>query len=176
MSAPRVLEATEQLITDKIKADIATALAAVRAENPAVSTPQNRQVNVVLPQSYFNFVDATDYKLPAIFVIGKTFSGRQSDKGANHIAGRASVQVSVVVEDRTSMACNTLAYRYTSALYGILEQANLNTPDNRVKCFVRVERVENSDLFTNTEDKTRSEARFRKEIGFYLEVDHFENY
>lgn len=176
MSAPRVLEATEQLITDKIKADISAALAAVRAENPAVSTPQNRQVNVVLPQSYFNYVDATDYKLPAIFVIGKTFTGRQSDKGANHIAGRASVQVSVVVEDRTSMACNTLAYRYTSAIYGILEQANLNTSDNRVKCFVRVERVENSDLFTNTEDKTRSETRFRKEIGFYLEVDHFENY
>ena len=133
MSAPRVLEATEQLITDKIKADISAALAAVRAENPAVSTPQNRQVNVVLPQSYFNYVDATDYKLPAIFVIGKTFTGRQSDKGANHIAGRASVQVSVVVEDRTSMACNTLAYRYTSAIYGILEQANLNTSDNRVK-------------------------------------------
>lgn len=176
MSVPRALEATEQLITDAIKANIAAKLAEVRADNPSVTTPQNRQVNVTLPQSYFNFVDATDYKLPAIFVIGKTFTGRQSDKGANHIAARASVQVSVVVEDRTSMACNTLAYRYSSALYGILEQANLSTADQRVKCFVRVERVENSDLFTNTEDKTRSETRFRKEIGFYLEVDHFEHY
>lgn len=176
MSAPRVLEATEQLITDAIKAGIAAALIDVRAEHPLVSTPQNRQVNVISPQSYFNYVDATDYKLPAVFVIGKTFSGRQADKGANHIAGKAEIQVSVVVEDRTAMACNTQAYRYTSAIYGILEQANLFTADERVKCFVRVERVENSDLFTNTTDKTRSETRFRKEIAFYLEVDHFEYY
>jgi hypothetical protein len=176
MSAPRLLEATEQLITDAIKQNIAAAIVDVRAENPAVSTPQNRQVNVILPQSYFNYVDATDYKLPAVFVIGKTFNSQQATKGANHIAGKAQVQVSVVVEDRTSMACNTQAYRYTSAIYGILEQANLFTADERVKCFVRVERVENSDLFTNTEDKTRSETRFRKEIGFYLEVDHFEHY
>lgn len=176
MSAPRLLEATEQLITDEIKAKIETALTAVRAQNPASTTPQNRQVNVILPQSYFNFVDATDYKLPAVFVVGKTFNSRQAEKGANHIAGMAEVQVSIVVEDRTALACNTQAYRYSSAIYGILEQANLKTSDNRVKVFVRVNRVENSDLFTNTEDKTRSETRFRKEISFYVEADHFENY
>lgn len=176
MSAPLLLEATEQLVTDVIKAKISAALIDVRAEHPSGSTPQNRQVNVTTPQSYFNYVDATDYKLPAVFVIGKTFSSNQSNKGANHIAGKASVNVSVVVEDRTSMACNTLAYRYSSAIYGILEQANLSTSDERVKCFVRVDRVENSDLFTNSEDKTRSESRFRKEIAFYLEVDHFEHY
>ena len=176
MSAPLLLEATEQLITDAIKANIASALVDVRAEHPSISTPQNRQVNVIAPQSYFNYVDATDYKLPAVFVIGKTFNSRQSEKCANHIAGKASVNVSVVVEDRLSMACNTQAYRYASAIYGILEQANLSTSDERVKCFVRVERVENSDLFTNSEDKTRSETRFRKEIAFYLEVEHFEHY
>lgn len=176
MSAPLLLEATEQLITDHIKSNIGAQLILVRVEHPAVSTPYDRQVNVILPQSYFNFVDATDYKLPAIFVIGKTFNSRQSEKGANHIAGLAEVHCSVVVEDRTSLACNTQAYRYSSAIYGILEQANLASANGKVKCFVRVSRVENSDLFTNTEDKTRSETRFRKELSFYLEVDHFENY
>jgi len=176
MSAPLLLEATEQLITDHIKAKIGAELALVRAEHPSNATPQNRQVNVTLPQSYFNFIDAIDYKLPAIFVIGKTFNSRQSEKGGNHITGLAEVQCSVVVEDRTSLACNTLAYRYSSAIYGLLEQANLSSSNNKVKCFVRVSRVENSDLFTNSDDKTRSETRFRKELSFYLEVDHFENY
>jgi hypothetical protein len=176
MSAPRLLEATEQLVTDAIKQNIASAIADVRTENPTGSTPQNRQVNVILPQTYFNYVDATDYKLPAVFVIGRTFNSNQSKNAANFISGQALVQCSVIVEDRTSMACNTQAYRYSSAIYGILEQANLSTSDERVKCFVRVSRVENSDLFTKSSNKSLSESIFRKEIAFYLEVDHSEYY
>lgn len=176
MSAPLLLEADEQLITDYIKANIASALTDVRAEHPVGTTPYDRQVNVILPQDYFNFEKAIGYKLPCVFVIGKTFNSRQSDRGANFIAGLSTIEVSVVVEDRTDLACNTQALRYSSAIYGILEQANLSTADGRVKCFVRVARVENSDLFTNSEDKSRSENRFRKELGFYLDVDHSENY
>lgn len=183
MSAPWLFEGIERNVTQHIKDNIELALQELRDRSPVGSNPYPYKVNPVLPQSYFNFVDAIDYKLPAIFVICKSIDLRQKDKQGNHITALAEVQVSCVVEEKRSDMCNALAYRYASALHSILEQANIEIqsvgftpPQGVAKDFVRVSRMENSDLFTSTEDKTRSDAIFRKEIALFLEVEHFENY
>jgi len=186
MSAPWLLEGVERSIVAYIKANIEQALLDVRTRSPNVEPDEQNpfyyQVNVTTPRTYFTYADGKDYLCPAIFVIGKNIDMRQEEKAGNFITGLAEVQVTCVVEDKTSAMCNSFAYRYASALHSILDLANLEIigdltpPQGVAKYFVRVSRLENSDLFTNTEDKTRSTSIFRKEIALYLKVEHFENF
>ncbi|OPZ24621.1 MAG: hypothetical protein BWZ03_00096 [bacterium ADurb.BinA186] len=182
MSAPWLFEGIERSIVAHIKANIEQALEDTRLRSPVTDNPWPYKVNAILPKKYFTYVDAIDYQLPAIFVISKSMDMRQEEKGGNFITGQAEVQVTCVVEDKRSDLCNALAYRYASALHSILDQANLTIsgdltpPQGVANDFVRVSRIENSDLFTQTEDKTRSESVFRKEIALYLKVEHFENF
>jgi hypothetical protein len=101
---------------------------------------------------------------------------RQSSTGANHVNALSEVNVTALVEDKSAEKLVKKAYRYMAALHACLEQTQLVSADTGVKIVVRVDRVENSPLYSNTDKEDDSKAVFRKEIVLYCEVDHYENY
>jgi hypothetical protein len=171
MGTPWLTEKTVSLIQDQIKAGIAGALASVRAQraDKAVSTEPPPT------QSYFIFEGAKAYRCPAIFMIADSMDMHNADRGANFIAARARIIVSVIVEDRRQDLLTLKAWRYQAALHQLLHLATLTTADQKVRVETKVERVLYSHEFTDAVDKDVPQGVFRKEVALHLDAEHFEN-
>lgn len=169
MTARKLLEGDVDLITSAIQAGITAALADTRADrnDPIVTTED--------PRAYFNYPRAVGYRTPAVFVIGDSMQFMQPT-GPNFIKAQSSVNVTVLVEDRLADRLTIKAFRYMSALQQILEQANLETSDGKLKIVCKVIRAENSPLYSTNEDESAADNVFRKEVSLFLEVDHWENF
>ena len=170
MTMRRLIEEDVNLIIEEIKSKITGVLANVR------SVRTDHKVNVDPPRSYFIYPNASGYKTPAIFVIGDNMSFRQAEKGANHIAALSRVNVTCLVEEKTSELCTIKCFRYLSALHEILDMTNLVSADSKVKIIVRVSDADNSAIYTNTDNKADMKAVFRKEVYLTCDVEHFENF
>jgi hypothetical protein len=170
MTTRYLLEYDCDLITAHLKSVLPGILSALRIQrnDPTVSTEP--------PRSYFKYEKARGYEAPAVFVIGETMDFRQAEKGANHVNAESQVNVTVVVEDKSSELLQKKSYRYMAALHEALEQANLQSSDQKLKIVVRVARAENSPLYSNAKDEKSANAVFRKEVSLICEVDHFENF
>lgn len=169
MNARKLLEGDVDLILTHIKTNIAAALADVRADrtDPIVTTEP--------PKSYFIYPMAVGYKTPAVFVIGDSMQFMQPN-GPNFIKALSSINVTVLIEDRTAERLTIKAFRYMAALHEVLEQTNLQTADNKLKIVCKVTRAENSPLYSTKEDESAPDNVFRKEVSLFLEVDHWENF
>lgn len=170
MAAPRLAEATTDLILDYVKTNIATALGDVRTDraDALVVLPE--------PQSYFRFQPAKAFKAPAIFVIVDYFDFKISDNQANHINAVARVNVSIVLENREKNLLVYQAYRFQSALHELLAQTHLTSTDNKVKLTVVIKRATFSPEYSTTTVKAGVESVFRKEVLLECDVVHRENY
>lgn len=166
-AAPHLVEITRNMIMEKIKADINTALADVRTDrnDPIVTTEP--------PKSYFIFDGAHTYQCPAVFVVVDSAEFPEERTGANHINAVMRLFVSVVVEDREADFLTIKTERYQAALFEILHWATLVDPVKNVRLWVRVPRCAFSPLYTKLRGNDMGE--FRKEVSLELEVKHFEN-
>lgn len=164
-------EQTIGLIQKAIKADIGAALIAVRVQRADFVVTTEAPSN----QSYFIYEGAKGYRCPAIFTIIDSFDMLNLDRGANFIAGRARVIVSVIVEDRKLDLLTVKAWRYQSALHSVLHLASLTSADSKVRLECKVERVLFSHEFSDALDSDAPTGVFRKEVALHLDVEHYEN-
>jgi hypothetical protein len=173
MSTPHILsEAAVTLIINSIKANIATALASVRGyyHDGAVTT------EVPPTTSYFIYPKAHGYACPAIFVIDDTTDFRQSEKLANFIDAKMSINVSVKIEDIDQTSLTVKGWRYVSALHSILEQSSLVSADSTIKLTIKVKRVKPGDMYVLGNAEADSTATFFKEYTLYCDVEFFESF
>lgn len=168
MGAFFLAEITADLVEGTIKQNIAQALSNLRQErnDPVVSTEP--------PREYFQYETARVYRAPAIFVIIKDQTPRDSVMGANHMNMMTDMTVAVVVEDRLERLLVKKAYRYQAALTQLLHQVSLTNSDASVRLFSRVQNFQFSGLINLKNDKA-PEAVFRKEVSLKLQVEHIEN-
>lgn len=161
-------ETTVQLIQDAIQAEIAQALANVRAErnDPIVTTYP--------PLEYFQYEKAEGYRAPAIFTIIQGMDFRNEQMGANHINAMCDVVVAVIVEDRIEPRVVKKAWRYQAALTQILHESSLTNMDQSVRLFSRVQNCQMSGVI-NIKDEKKMSSVFRKEMSLRLQVEHIEN-
>lgn len=169
MASRLLTEFTVNMITDKIKADIAAALAEVRTDrnDPIVSTAP--------PKKYFIYDHAKGYDCPYVYVICNTHKMNNAERGANHLNTTAIVHVSVVVEDRVKDLLVIKSWRYQAALHKILHETELTSSDNLVTLKIKVSEMGFSPEYSGLEDKSASGSVFRKEVVLSCEVEHYEN-
>lgn len=167
MAQVQLVEKTRQLVLDIIKANIDSALAAIRVDrnDPIVTTEP--------PKSYFIYDGAHTYQCPAVFAVVDSIEFPEERTGANHVNAVVKLYLSIVVEDREADKLTIKSERYQAALFAILHWATLQDNAKNTKIWVRVARCQFSPLYT----KKRGEAQgeFRKEVSLELEIKHFEN-
>lgn len=172
MSAPRLLEGDVDLIIAHLRSNIAAALSDVRTDRT------DDRVTTEPPQtkSYFTYWPTKAYQAPAIIVMAEAQNNRQAEKQSNFIASRNEINVAVVIEDREEEKLTRKAFRYASALHQLLECQQLTDGAGKLKIHVRVDRVENGDIYFGTDRREAPEAVFRRAVTLYCEVEHFENF
>lgn len=162
-------EGAVTLITDYIKANIATALDTVGS---AVGTPQ---VSLENPKSYFIYEQPQAYECPAVFVICDDIDFKIQDRKSNFINADDSIKVSIAVEDQDEEQLTYKAWRYQSALHSVLDESTITSSDNKLvlKCVVYRNRF--SQIYLRQEDRGPI-GKFRKEVMLECTVTHFENF
>lgn len=167
MAARKVMAGTVLPIMNHIKANIAQALADVRAEYLG---NEKGKVTTEVPVDYFIFDKAIGYRTPAVFVLGDDVDFRL-DKGQNFISALCKVYVSVLVEDRDAELLMLKCWRYSDAMHEILDQAVIEVPADNIKNVIKVSKMEYSNTF---QAKSSVEGPFRKEVMLTLDVEHYE--
>ena len=167
-NVPELLESTIRLIEAKIRADITQALEDLRTLRP------DEQVKTTPPLSYFIYSDPKAYRTPAVFILTEN---NPMDfnlvEGPNHVSATVPVDIFVLLESQSSERLTIRAWRYLSAIYGILDQATLTSVSGNVTLKVKITRATISPSFAKTEKRG---SDFRKEVELELEVEHWENF
>lgn len=170
MIAMNLAEGAVTNVIDYIRANIGTALDAValKAGPPAVSLESFK--------SYFIYEKPQGYALPACFVLMPDMDFRIKETASNFVNASDKISVICWVEDQDEEALTYKAWRYQSALFALLDQANIISADNSLKLVVVVYHAEFSALQQVEGPASGSGAIFRKAILLRCEVDHLENY
>lgn len=171
MSAPKLAEGQVTQVISHIQANIGAALDSVAAglgsTRPSVSLENIK--------SYFVFEKAQGYELPAIFVILPTLDFRIAENASNFINAVGRLAVVAWVEDQDEESVTYKAWRYQSALWSVLDQADIVSSDNKLK----IKPVVSSAEFSNTQEYVSDQGagqRFRKAVLLKCNVEHLENY
>lgn len=170
MNIRRLTEASVELTLELIKQNIATALGTVRAyygDSFTVEPPPT--------QSYFIYEKALAYKCPAVFVMCDAFQFNTKQTGPNFIDATAKLNVSVVIEDKEMDKLTPKAWRYQSALHQILNQAIIETSDQKVRLDIVVINNTFSPIYSNTKKPGQGPVMFRKEVVVECDVYHKES-
>lgn len=167
MSVRFLGETTVRSIQAHIKANIATALADLRTERG------DAKVSTEPPQSYFIYETAKGYKTPACFTILRDMNFQKAEMGANHITARASITVSILVEDKDREKLTIKAWRYQAALHELLDQTILDVTG--AKIFLIVTDAQFSPVFT-ADKSTGPQGVFRQEMALIVEAQHREGF
>lgn len=164
----RIMEGTVLPIVDFIKANIAQALADIRTDRG------DSKVQTEIPKDYLIYENAIGYRVPAIFVIGDNVDF-QLVKGQNFISSKNTIYVSALLDDRTAELLTYKAWRYQDALHQILDQAEIEIPESKIKNVIKVVKAEFSNTFKlKAQNPGEDKNPFRKEVMLTLEVEHFE--
>ena len=166
MSSFQLTEKTRKLLLDEIKANISSALAAVRTDRNDAS------VTTEPPRKYFIYDGPNTFEYPCLFVVVDSAEFPEEALGNNFPYAYVKVYVAVVVEDRDKAALVIKSERYQAALFSILHRKTLNDTIDNVKLYSRVVRLEFSPVITDVPDKTK--GTFQKEVVLELEVRHAE--
>lgn len=167
----RLSDVTKNLIIKYIQAGLPAVLASVAADTAdgKVSLPSPKH------NSYFTYPNAKAYDAPAVFVIVDKFDFRVNERGQNHVNAVVDVNVAIVVEDKTAELLVLKTDRYLDALYEILNNAHIDDAGNKVRLVIVVTRASFSPEYTDAGMKDSSQGRFRKEVHFECEVQHYTN-
>lgn len=169
MSTRHLAESIVALVEKQIQDNIGAALAGVAADR------NDDKVTLEVPKEYIRFENAKGYRLPAVFTVVRTMRMNNAERGANHINATADLIVSILIGERTQSLLVTKSWRYQAALHEVLHLAQLTTVDSKVKIVTKVEEVHFGPELTDTQDKTDPQSVFRKEVGFLIHVEHWEN-
>ena len=164
-----LVESDVYLIKNYLSANMQAALLDVASVHPTYPV-----VSVEPPTDYFIYTHARAYRTPAVFIIPERMDMKKRERGQNHINAETRLNVTVVIEDKDAERIYLKAYRYQSALAGLLDQASLTTDEGKVKIVVVIENMHFSPLYTDAKDVTDPRAIFRKEVSLELAVQHFE--
>jgi hypothetical protein len=167
LGSPLLSEGTVTLIAAQLQANYKAALVAVstaRADN---------RTSLEEPRSYFLFDTAKQYQCPAVFIDCPEFD-HAPESGQNYIKAIARVTIAVVCEEQTQELLTYKLWRHTSALFNMLNLADLVA--GNLKCHVIVKRQAFSDQYMRKSETEESDNVFRKEVLFELEVVHQENF
>ncbi|HCW05858.1 MAG TPA: hypothetical protein DGG95_00640 [Cytophagales bacterium] len=168
MASQNLVEYTVNQLIDHMQTNLPTALADVRTDriDALVTTepPQN--------SSYFIYEKIIGYKTPAIVTVATDVDFRLA-RGPNSVSALIGVVVSCVVEDRIANNLTIKTYRYSDALYSVLNRAQFTDDVNLRKSIVKVTRMDFSRTVENVSQDTSNP--FRKEVMLTLEVEHYEN-
>ncbi len=167
--ARHLVEVSIDLIQDKIKADIASALSDVRINR------SDALVTTEPPQSYFISESAQGFRAPAIFIIPESME-MSLDRGANHINAVIKMNVTVVVEDRDTTRLTIKAWRYQAALDQVLQLQSLTSADNAVTIKTKVDSVAFGQIYSASQEASNTQGVYRKEVSLSLMVEHYEGY
>lgn len=166
MSAPRMTEATVDLMMAALKAEMPGALVDVRADRA------DAKVSTEAVKSWFITEKAQGYQLPAVFIIAEEFDFMKGQHRANHINGIARIYVTTILEDQDTTILTRRAWRYSSAVHQILDQRELTSADLRVKIAVVITRTTYGPMLVKEDSP---EGPFRKEVRMECEVNHWES-
>lgn len=165
MAATSIVEYTVNSIIAAMKAGMPQALANVREDRASAI------VTTEPPVEYFIYDNLIGYKSPSIVVLA-TDADMQLSRGQNHVNCSVHILVSCIMEDRKSELLTVKAFRYSDAMYHVLNRAQfVDTVDNR-KSVVKVTRMD----FSRTVQKASNvDSPFRKEVMLTLDVEHYES-
>jgi hypothetical protein len=158
------------LVTAKVKADIADALASVNSTLP----PDAPMLSYEAPRDYFTYPKAMGYRTPACFVIADRVDFQKREKAANYINANVRLNLTVLIEDKDADKITRKAYRYQAALHELLDQTQVVSADGKVKITVVVQNAGYSALYSNTDDPNAPGAVYRKEVSLELDCYHYE--
>lgn len=169
MSAPKLAEGQVTLLISYIQTNIGAALDSV-ASGLGATRPN---VSLENPKSYFIFERPQGYELPAVFVMLPDLDFRIKDMKANFINAEGKLAVVVWVEDQDEEKLTYKAWRYQSALYSVLDQADIVSSDQKLKLKPVVYHTEVSNTQEYATDQGQG-ARFRKAVLLRCNVEHLE--
>lgn len=164
-----LVESDVYQIKNYLKANMAQALLNVATVHPTYPI-----VAVDPPADYFIYSNAKAYRTPAVFIIPERMDMKKRERGQNHINAETRLNVTVVIEDKDAERIYLKAYRYQSALVGLLDQVSLTTADGKVKIVVVIENAQFSPLYSDAKDPNDPRSIFRKEVSLELAVQHYE--
>lgn len=166
-SARNLTESTVRMVQKWIKDNIESELAKIRTERG------DAKVTTEPPKDYFIYEEALTYRCPAIYTIADEVDLLKS-AGPNAIMANVLMKVSVVIEDQKQDSLSIKAWRYQDALFGVLDQAQIESEDKQIKLFVIVQRARFSPTFTREKDPRDVKNAFRKEVVLECDVRHME--
>jgi hypothetical protein len=166
MSVRFLSETIVTQVQKQIKDNISAALADIRTDRI------DAKVTTEPPQSYFIYEKAKGFRTPACFTILRQINFQKDTLGANHITGRANMNVTVVIEDKDAEKLSIKAWRYQAALHEVLDQKVLTVTD-KAKLFLIVDDALFSPIYT-AQIANGPEGVFRQEMALDLRIEHRE--
>lgn len=167
MLAAKLTEVAVYLIRTELQASLPAALALVQQERG------DYQVTLEKPAEYFISEKKQILRLPAIFLIPDNMDFHL-ERGANHPNAILNMRLSVVLEDRNEDHLTIKSYRYQSAIYDVLNGAQLTDQTDNLTLIIKVMQVNFYPIYS-AHDDTTTKGVFRKEVSLTLEINHFEN-
>lgn len=168
MSFRRLTEGAIDTIEDYIGANISAAL-------DTVSANYTDGIGLENPREYFIYPKAKGLQPPCIFIIADDMDFKIAENQSNFVNAEDRINVSLVAEDTNEERLTRKVYRYQSALHMVLDEAKINTADNKLALTVVVYSSAISDTYSRTEDGGDG-GHFRKEVLLRCRVAHFENF
>jgi hypothetical protein len=166
--ARNLFEIASELIRDRIKAQIPSALASIRTDRA------DSMVTTEPPVNYFFSEQPAGFRAPSVFIITEGGDFNLTTKAANHINALIRMNVSVVVEDRDTFRLTYKSWRYQAALHQVLAQESLTSVDGAVTLKVKIASASFSPVYTNAQADDDPQGTFRKEVVLGLEIEHYE--
>ncbi len=164
MASQNIVEFTVNAVIAELKAKMPTALAAVRTDRNSAT------VTTEPPVDYFIYEKIIGYKSPAIVVVAGDVDFRLAN-GQNSISALITTYVSCIVEDRVADNLTVKTYRYSDAIYSVLNRAHLINTQNNSQSIIKITRM---DFSKTVDNKSKVETPFRKEVMLTLEIEHYE--
>jgi len=166
--ARQLVELAIDEMIDLLQAELPAVLASIHSDRD----PPN--VTLEPPRDYYTYPRAMGYRTPCVFVIADRVDFQKDLRKANHVNARATINVTVLVEDKDADRITRKAYRYQAGLHQVLDQRTLTISAKNTMITTVVQNAAFSPLYSNTEDPTASNAVFRKEISLNIDAYIFE--
>lgn len=166
MRGVNLAEIAVYMIRGKLQADLPAVLARIQDERDFV-------VTLSKPAEYFISEKKQILKLPAIFLIPDSIDF-QLEKGPNHPNALINMRLTIVTEDRNEDHLTIQCYRYQSALYDILNGAQLTDTTSNQTIVIKVMQANFYPIYSAPDENT-TRGVFRKEVSLTLEINDFEN-
>ena len=170
--ARHLIEPATDLLSAYNKANIETALAAVRADR---NSAQNLGISTPAFREYFIARNYTALQPPALFIVCDDVDFKKAERGANFIDATAHYTIAAISEGQTNEIVARATWRYQAALSQILDQKILTSADGTFRIVVIVRNADFSEEYDLSTQAGNPAKRWRKEVHLKCDVEIFES-